>query len=451
MKHTITSLILIGLLGGLPSCKKYLDVQPDKSISTPTTLYDLQALLDNTDKMNLQRTPNLSEASADDYFLPPDQFNNIEVEQQRIYTWQLKDYVFQNDWSIAYEPIFITNLCLEQLQNIPASSNPSAWNQTKGAALFFRSYYYQQLLWTFAPTYDPSTAAADYGIVLRNTSDFNESSHRATVQQSYNQVLTDAKEAAALLPELTQLPTKPSKAAAYGLLARTYLSMRNYDSAYHYADAALHLKSDLMNFNGDDDINGSIAEQTPFRRFNKEIVFYSEMNTNNPLINSSRIAVDSNTIKSYNPDDLRLKGFYYAADTLYRFKGSYTGNEWQYFTGIATDELYLIRAECAARIGKLEQAISDYGRLLMSRWDKSGHPPVLQSSDAVSAILLERRKELYMRGLRWMDIKRLNKEGYNITLQRNIAGTNYRLNANDPYFALPLPKDIVSDKVPQNP
>ncbi|MEC5144914.1 RagB/SusD family nutrient uptake outer membrane protein [Chitinophaga sp. 212800010-3] len=450
MKHTIT-IILIALLGGLPACKKYLDVQQDKSISSPKTLPELQGLLDNTDKMNLQRTPNLSEASADDYFLPADQYDNIEVEQQRIYTWKLKDYLFQNDWSIGYEPIYIANFCLEQLQEQPASVTQSARNQVRGAALFFRSYYYQQLLWTYAPAYDAATAGSDYGIVLRNTSDFNEPSKRASVQQSYIQVLQDAKEAAALLPNLPSLPTKPSRAAAYGLLARTYLSMRNYDSAYHYADAALQLKGNLMNFNGDDDINGSITEQTPFRRFNKEIIFYSEMNTNNPLLNSTRIAIDSGIMQSYDPDDLRFTAFYYKVDNFYRFKGSYTGNEWQYFTGIATDELYLMRAECAARTGKMQQATSDYQQLLSTRWQQLGNPPPLDPAKAVNNILVERRKELYMRGLRWMDIKRLNKEGYNISLQRSVAGTKFRLNANDPYFALPLPKDIVSSSVPQNP
>lgn len=454
MKNT-AYILLIGLLGGLlGGCNKYLEVQPDDTLVVPKTLSDLQALLDNTNRMNLQRTPNFSEASADDYFLPGNQFDNFEVELQRIYTWQVKDYLFQNDWSIAYEPIFIANLCLEQLQEIPVSSNLSTWNQIKGASLFFRSYYYQQLLWTYAPAYDPATAAKDWGIVLRNTSDFNEPSQRATVQQSYDQVLHDAKEAAALLPDLPALPMRPSKAAAYGLLARTFLSMRMYDSAYQYADAALRIKNDLMNFNGDVDINGSITEQVPFRMFNKEILFYTEMATTNYIINPSTVAVDSNIIKQYSPQDLRLIALFTPVDNAYHFKGSYTGNEWQYFTGIATDELFLIRAEGAARTGKLEQAKSDLRALLISRWDKTCAPPVVEPASAIEAIDLildERRKELYMRGLRFIDIKRLNKEGRNITLQRSVAGKLYKLQPNDKYFALPLPKDIVSSNVPQNP
>ncbi|MDQ0109119.1 hypothetical protein J2T02_004260 [Chitinophaga terrae (ex Kim and Jung 2007)] len=450
----IAQIFLIGFLGGLLGCSKYLEVQPDDTLTVPKSLTDLQALLDNSNRMNMQRTPNFGEASSDDYFLPGAQFDNIEVELQRIYTWKVKEYVFQNDWSIAYEPIFIANLCLEQLQEIPSSGNAPAWNQIKGAALFFRSFYYQQLLWTFAPAYDASTAANDFGIVLRKTSDFNDPSGRANVQQSYDQVLQDAKEAAALLPDLPSLPMRPSKAAAYGLLARTYLSMRIYDSAYFYADAALRIKDDLMNFNGDTDINGSINEQVPFRMFNKEILFYSEMTTTNYIINPSSIAVDSNLIKLYKPQDLRLVAFYMKEDSIYHFKGSYTGNEWQYFTGIATDELYLIRAEGAARTGQVEQTVSDLRVLLTARWDESSDPPVItpaDSQEALQMVLEERRRELYMRGVRWMDIKRLNKERGNITLQRTVNGTSYKLNPNDRYFALPLPKDIVSDRVPQNP
>ncbi|MBS0027093.1 RagB/SusD family nutrient uptake outer membrane protein [Chitinophaga hostae] len=453
MKHTAYILLLGGLLGGLVGCNKYLEVQPDNTLTVPKTLTDLQALLNNSQKMNLQRTPNFSEASGDDYFLSDDQFNSLDVELQRIYTWKVKEYKFQNDWSIAYEPVFIANLCLEQLQKIPPTTNQAVWNQVKGAALFFRSYYFQQLVNTFAPAYDAATATNDLGIVLRTHSDFNEPSERASVQQTLEQVLHDAKEAAYLLPDLPKLPTMPSKAAAYGLLARTYLSMRYYDSAYHYADAALHLKSDLMNFAADNDINSSITSQIPFRQFNKETIFYSEMATTNYVINPSTIAVDSNIIKSYNKDDLRLTAFYTKEDTIYRFKGSYTGNEWQYFTGIAVDELYLIRSECAARVGIIGQAISDMQTLLKSRWNESANPPVItpaDSKEAVTMILNERRKELFMRGTRWMDIKRLNKEGRNISLQRVVAGTTYRLNANDPYFALPLPQDIVSNTVPQN-
>jgi starch-binding outer membrane protein, SusD/RagB family len=58
-------------------------------------------------------------------------------------------------------------------------------------------------------------------------------------------------------------------------------------------------------------------------------------------------------------------------------------------------------------------------------------------------ILLERRKELLMRGLRWMDIKRLNKENRNLVLKRIAGSQVFMLLPNDKYYALPLPTDII--------
>ena len=63
--------------------------------------------------------------------------------------------------------------------------------------------------------------------------------------------------------------------------------------------------------------------------------------------------------------------------------------------------------------------------------------------DALDKILIERRKQLLMRDLRWMDIKRLNKEGANISLRRTVNGITYSLQPNDNKFALPLPETII--------
>jgi len=84
--------------------------------------------------------------------------------------------------------------------------------------------------------------------------------------------------------------------------------------------------------------------------------------------------------------------------------------------------------------------------LLIKRWKNTiPYVPVtaITIPEAVSKILIERRKELYMRGLRWMDIKRLNKEGNNIILTRKIAGQFYTLQPGANYYALPIPIDII--------
>ena len=55
----------------------------------------------------------------------------------------------------------------------------------------------------------------------------------------------------------------------------------------------------------------------------------------------------------------------------------------------------------------------------------------------------ERRKELIFRGLRWIDIKRLNLEGANIEQRRFLDGKEYILEPNSNRYALPLPDDII--------
>jgi hypothetical protein len=438
------------------SCKKFLDEIPDNSIAVPTTLPQVQALLDNASKMNLNCTPNFGEGSSDDYFIPDAAYNALDVESQGIYTWNRADYLFQNDWSKAYEPIYISNYSLEALDNIAVNdTNRLPWNNAKGSALYYRSYFFLKLLWVFAKAYDENQSETDLGIALRLNSDFNIPSVRSNVKACYQQVLTDTKAAIPLLPDLPVHVLRPSKSAAYGLLARAYLSMRVYDSAFLYADKALALKNSLMNFNADSDIPNGVNASIPFKPFNKETIYYSFMSTAQMMHTTTRARIDTAITASYHLNDLRRKAFLIASGSYHRFKGSFTGTSNHYFTGITTAEMKLIKSECLARAGNTGSALSELNELLQTRWDQNQpFQPVTASTPAevLSKILLERRKELYMRGLRWMDIKRLNKEAANIVLTRKIEGQSFTLQPNAPYFALPLPEDVIRlSGMPQNP
>jgi hypothetical protein len=64
-------------------------------------------------------------------------------------------------------------------------------------------------------------------------------------------------------------------------------------------------------------------------------------------------------------------------------------------------------------------------------------------ADALKKIRTERRKELLMRGMRWIDLKRYNREGENLVISRNIGGKLVSLAPNAGYYALPIPVDII--------
>jgi hypothetical protein len=63
--------------------------------------------------------------------------------------------------------------------------------------------------------------------------------------------------------------------------------------------------------------------------------------------------------------------------------------------------------------------------------------------EAFDTVLSERRKELPFRGVRWSDLRRLNKESANITLIRKINGAVDTLAPNSKLYALPIPPDVL--------
>ena len=454
MKNILILAMGIMLLFINLSCKKYLDKKSNSTLTVPSTVEDLQALLDLSQEINIRRTPSFGEASSDDYFLLQTTFDNLSSENKKIYTWVPHIYNFDNDWSKGYLVIYNSNFCLESISKIPLTSvNESKWKNLKGSALFLRAYYFLELTWVFSKGYDETTSNTDLGIALRLTSDFNIPSVRATVKESYDRIIQDAKESIQYLPDNPLHSFRPSKVASYGLLARTYLSMRQYDSAFKYSNLCLQLKSNLMDYNADNDIY-NLTDNVPFKEFNKEVIFFTSMTTSISLQVPARARVDTLLYNSYDNNDLRKIAFFRPNGAYRRFKGSYAGNPNDLFTGIATDEMYLIRAECYAKTGNVTEAMNDLNTLLRKRWNNTVSFPVVtavDAADAVNKIRTERRKELLMRGLRWPDIKRYNKETANLVLNRLMSNQTYTLQPNSNYYALPLPNDVILQSgMPQN-
>lgn len=447
----VSAAICLCLILSMISCKKYLDAKPDKSLVIPSTLNDFQAILDYTYRMN--EGTSYAEASADNYYLNDDDYNSLTDDVKKAYTWENFSYSnYPNDWARVYDVVYPSNIVLEGIEKItPTAQTQVFYNNIKGSALVFRASSLLQGAFIFCKAYDEATSGKDLGLVLRLSSDFNAPSARSSVQETYDRIITDLKEAAPLLPSTPIHVMRPSKPAAYGLLARTYLAMGEYDSCKKYANLCLQIKNDLFDFNTIADINAS----SPLPQFNSEVIMVTLItNVVYYSISPSFAQVDSLLYNSYSDNDLRKQVFFQSSSTGHNFKGSYSGTLWEMFTGIATDEVYLMRAECYAREGNKDAALEDLNMLLKTKWRTGSFIPYVANSapEALVAILGERRKELIFRNLRWMDIKRLNKEGANITLTRSVGGRTYTLPPNDNRYALPLPSDIIDRTgVSQNP
>src|SRR5690606_25043925 len=102
----------------------------------------------------------------------------------------------------------------------------------------------------FALPYEEKTAKGALGIPIRLEPDVTVRSTRATLQQTYDQIIHDLEVAEALLPDKAPGTdrNRPYKTAAKALLARVYHGMGKYGEALVYAKSTLELYGRLMDF-----------------------------------------------------------------------------------------------------------------------------------------------------------------------------------------------------------
>ncbi len=439
-KKIILSITII-LIVSLASCKKgWLEVNPDDSLIVPNTLQDYQALLDNTSPtFNNTQACGLAEIASGDFYILYTSWQSLfSTQEKSAYIWGPTTNFYNNessaDWVNTYSRILNSNIILDGIRKIKVpSSKQNEWNNITGSALFFRSFDFFNLAQEYCKSYEQNTAKSELGLPLRLDYNVNIQLQRATLQQTYDQIIVDLKSALPLLGTKPLFKTRPSKQAVFALLARTYLVMENYSQAKLYTDSALQIQPELMDYST---LNSNA--NYPIQRFNPEVIFNSTFSFG--IFNASRLIVEPTLLDSYSEGDYRRKVFFKDnPNGTTTYKGSYNSDK-NLFGGLATDELYLIRAECNARIGNITAALADLNHLLKTRWNLSYKELNADNAEQVlTFILKERRKELVFRGLRWQDLRRLNKDNrFATTLTRTLNNQTYTLPPNDKKYVFPI-------------
>lgn len=450
----IVSIVFMSLLA---SCdEEWLDAKRDLRLIVPETLNDMKLLI--RDENNLAKdNNNLIELSADDYYIPSASFASRTVIERNAYLWEKDVYEGQQnlaDWNQAYSQVEVANVIIEGLSRIERnSSNQHEWDDVKGSALHLRGRAMYYLAQTFSPPYDSKTASTDLGIPIRLKPDTQAPTVRSTLQETYDQILADFNEAASLLPNAPEFIMDASKPSAYGYLARCYLVMSNFQKALEFSQKYLDQHSELLDFN-----TLNLNATFPIPRYNREVAQHSESSRVYGAFVFSSSRIDNSIYSQYANNDLRKVVFFRNMGSgesgTYGFRGSYTGGV-QLFSGISTNEMYLIRSESNARMGNVQAAIKDINDLLITRWTAGTYIPYTASSaeEALNLILIERRKELMRRGQRWIDLRRLNKESrYATKIVRVLDGVQYDLPPNDQRYVLPIPDYVITlSGIQQNP
>lgn len=437
------------------SCKKYLAKSPDKQLTTPEVAQDLRAILDYNDLMN-RDYPVYGAIASDDYYMTDNVYEALSPNAcQGYYIWGFNGEPtdWTQDWFLNYKRIFYTNVVLDNVNKVASNgSSQQELDAIMGEALFYRSFthFLQSQIYTLP--YNPANASSTPGVPLRTTSDFNVESTRPNLRQEFNSIVKDLRTAASLLPDNSSGKLRPSRAAAFATLANVYLVMQNYEEAEKMADAALAIDDSLMDYN---DIQAD--QKAPVPLLNAEVIWQADLGYNQ-ILATSRSKVAKVFYDSYQANDLRKYVFFDTSGDQVKFKGHYNGQHAgtsRYFAGLAVDELYLIKAESAARMGNIEVASSTLNLLARNRFEESEFVPFdfADQNSAIEAILDMRRKELCFRGLyRWMDIRRLSQiPGEAVTLHRMLLGQLYTLKPGDLHYAFLIPQEVIDNsKIEQN-
>lgn len=131
-------------------------------------------------------------------------------------------------WRAQYTGIARANLCIENLPIVPGITEAMK-NRLLGEATFLRAYFYFNLVRWYG----------DVPLITKtlNPDEYNQS--RTPKDQVYQQIITDLVAAITLLPERSQYAAadmgRATKGAARGILAKVYLTRRDYANAEKYA------------------------------------------------------------------------------------------------------------------------------------------------------------------------------------------------------------------------
>ncbi|MDD7886792.1 RagB/SusD family nutrient uptake outer membrane protein [Flavivirga sp. 57AJ16] len=311
-------------------------------------------------------------------------------------------------------------------------------NSLKAEALLGRALEYLYLVNEYGPVYNSTTADEDLSVPFVTSNDVGESiPSRATVQDIYEHIIDDIETAIPDLPtDNSTNRFRGSVAAAYSVLARTYLYMGEYTMAAQNAQRALD--------NGD----AAIID------FNEPLPAQKLLSLRPDVIYARQggfgVEGTLDFMRMYDPNDLRIVMFY-ASFNGYSF--TERGDSFVNYSildgnrGTSAQEMKLIIAESAARNGDLSTALQQLNDIRMNRFSESDYEE-LESTDqemVLDLVLKERALELPFNGLRWFDMRRLDKEGKMSTIQRYLGNGELisTLSPNSPKYTLQIPVQVM--------
>lgn len=459
MKTLLKVCVLIGIVFSLSACDKYLDIKP-KGYVIPQTVEEFERILNGIDMTKLLSDG--IERLADDFYDPKIiKDENILSRDYKAYMWlpdiytTVEDYRGYSYWDMLYRRMYQYNAVINGIDN---STGGTAIRKStaKARGRVGRALLLYYLVNLYSKPYHELNSKTDLGVpIVTATNIETPLPDRGTVEQTFSFIIKELNESIDDLPDYAINYFEITKGAAYGFLARTHLIMGDYDKAANAATAALAFNNKLVDYNNEYTVSGD-----RFSVKQNSILMFSETQPESIFVHLFDYVrgmayknMPNETVQLFESSDIRRMNIYTDFNTgLHSYMNPVS---YEYNVGISTPEMFLIRAESNARLGKIQLAMDDINNLRKNRIQTAAYQDMSASDpvDATKKVLKERRRELLFKAVRWFDIRRLHDDPiYGFTPRHYLAdGTYFELEKNSPRLVLTIPDPAISDGIVQNP
>jgi hypothetical protein len=367
------------------------------------------------------------------------------------------DPTISSIWATPYSLINDCNILLSNVDKFKETKTGQA-NRLKSQALAIRALAHFDLLRYFGQSYDRNSTAL--GVPIKTVSNL-DMPKRNTVKEVYDLIYADLATAKTLMNSLDQSINNASDRSRIdvigvnAIMARVGYYAKDYATAVSSATAAINSGLGLASFTdfptvwSQDAIPGEVIWSVAFRPGDGYVAGDVVFAINNRISYKPSQALLSIYNLPVPQVDVRY-GSYFSSSTTLRpgelIVSKYIGRNgatdglvnWK---ALRMGEMYLIRAEALARTGQDFSALADLNTLRATRI--SSYPGDNVTGPALlTAISIERRKELFLEGHRWFDL-RMAGSGIARGGDCKAPATSCSLSANSFRLVWPIPQDEI--------
>ncbi|MBE6215998.1 MAG: RagB/SusD family nutrient uptake outer membrane protein [Bacteroidales bacterium] len=410
------------------SCEDYLGIKP-RGYDVAEKIEHYEGLLYGTEMFLLNEVfPYMGFEFTIDQDGFTTAYSLMGAPETNAYLW--KADIFREDencgeWNHPASIMYPMNVVIAGVENA-SGGTPEKKAALKAEAVFIRAYVTFIMAQFFGKPYDVSTAGTDLCVpIITKATTMGQSFPRKTVEQVYEFVTSQMKQALPDLQSRAEHPYRVFATTGNAMLGKVLWMMGNYKEALPYLEQAMNMLEasgcGLLDYNtisSDGEITYPVdIKQNPELLYSYESMAHIWSAMYPSYYGSSLFAVKTDVVEKYfDKGDLRLCFFSglksgKTAYSKFDLKDVYSLNLSRFTTnvGVTVPDLYLIYAECLARNARYADAKAVLEELRRHRVDGASDAAVTAADgdDMVRFAVDERMREYIGYGNTWFDMRRL--------------------------------------------